>query len=111
VLKYSHHVFVCINQRPPGHPKGDCASRGSRDLFLKFQEEIEKRQLWERVAVNGTTCLGPCNLGASVVVYPEDIWYGQVGVNDVEEIMDQHIVGGKPVERLLLSNLAAALGG
>jgi (2Fe-2S) ferredoxin len=111
VIRYSHHIFVCINQRPAGHPKGDCASKGSRDLFQKFQEEIEKRQLWERVAVNGTTCLGPCNLGASVVVYPEGVWYGQVGVKDVEEIMDQHIVGGKPVERLLLSYLMATMGG
>jgi (2Fe-2S) ferredoxin len=46
-----------------------------------------------------------------VVVYPEGIWYGQVGVKDVEEIVDQHIVGGKPVERLLLSNLMATMGG
>ena len=111
MINYSHHIFVCINQRPPGHPKGDCASKGSREIFQKFPEEVEKRQLWERVAVNGTTCLGPCNLGASVVVYPEGIWYGQVGVKDVEEIVDQHIVGGKPVERLLLSNLMATMGG
>jgi len=111
VIQYSHHIFVCINQRPPGHPKGDCSSKGSREIFQKFQEEVEKRQLWERVAVNGTTCLGPCNLGASVVVYPEGIWYGQVGVKDVEEIVDQHIVGGNPVERLLLSNIMATMGG
>ena len=111
MLKYSHHIFICINQRPPGHPKGDCASKASRDVFQKFQEELEKRQLWERVAVNGTTCLGPCNFGASVVVYPEGIWYGTVSVKDVEEIVDKHIVGGKPVERLLLSNLVPAMGG
>jgi (2Fe-2S) ferredoxin len=111
VLKYTHHIFVCINQRPPGHPKGDCASKGSREVFQKFQEEVEKRQLWERVAVNGTTCLGPCNFGASVVVYPEGTWYGQVSAKDIEEIVDEHIVGGKPVERLLLSNLVAAMGG
>jgi (2Fe-2S) ferredoxin len=80
-------------------------------VFQKFQEELEKRQLWERVAVNGTTCLGPCNFGASVVVYPEGTWYGTVGVKDVEEIVDKHIVGGKPVERLLLSKLVAAMGG
>ena len=110
MFNYSHHVFVCINQRPPGHPKGDCASKGSREVFQKFQEEVEKRQLWEKVAVNGTTCLGPCNFGASVVVYPEGVWYGQVQAKDVEEIVDQHIVGGKPVERLLLSNLMAAMG-
>jgi (2Fe-2S) ferredoxin len=111
VFKYRHHVFICINQRPAGHPKGDCASKASRDVFQKFQEEVEKRQLWESVAVNGTTCLGPCNLGASVVIYPEGTWYGQVTPKDVEEIVEQHIVGGKPVERLLLTNLAAAMGG
>lgn len=111
MFTYRHHIFVCVNQRPPGHPKGDCASKGARDLFQKFQEETEKRQLWETVAVNGTTCLGPCNLGASVVVYPGGVWYGQVRVEDVEEIMDQHIVGGKPVERLLLTNLMEKMGG
>ena len=111
MFQYRHHIFVCINQRPPGHPKGDCASKGSRDVFQKFQEETEKRQLWETVAVNGTTCLGPCSLGASVVIYPEGIWYGQVKVGDVEEIMDRHILGGKPVERLLLSALMSETGG
>ena len=110
MFNYRHHIFVCVNQRPPGHPKGDCASKGSRDVFQKFQEETEKRQLWETVAVNGTTCLGPCNFGASVVVYPEGVWYGQVKVEDVEEIMDQHILGGKTVERLLLSTLMSATG-
>jgi (2Fe-2S) ferredoxin len=44
-------------------------------------------------------------------VYPQGIWYGQVQVKDVEEIVDQHIVGGKPVERLLLSNLMVTMGG
>ncbi len=110
MFKYRHHIFVCINQRPPGHPKGDCASKGSRALFQKFQEETEKRQLWDSVMVNGTTCLGPCGTGPTVVVYPEGVWYGKVGVKDVEEIMDQHVLGGKPVERLLLSNLVPKEG-
>ncbi len=105
MFQYRHHIFICINQRPPGHPKGDCASKQSRELFKKFQEETEKRQLWETVAVSGSTCLGPCATGPTVVVYPEGVWYGKVGIKDVEEIMDQHVVGGKPVERLLLSNL------
>ena len=55
--------------------------------------------------MSGSTCLGPCGTGPTVVIYPEGIWYGKIGVNDVEEIMDQHVLGGKPVERLLLSNL------
>ncbi len=110
MFKYTHHIFICVNQRPAGHPKGDCSSKQSRAVFQKFQEETEKRQLWDRVAVSGTTCLGPCATGPSVVIYPEGIWYGKVGVQDVEEIMDQHVVGGKPVERLLLSKLVEEAG-
>ena len=105
MFNYRHHIFVCVNQRPPAHPKGDCATKQSRDLLRKFQEETEKRQLWETVAVSGSTCLGACMQGPVVVVYPEGTWYGQVKVQDVEEIMDQHVVGGKPVERLLLATL------
>jgi (2Fe-2S) ferredoxin len=110
MFTYTHHIFVCVNQRPAGHPKGDCATTGSRAVFQKFQEETEKRQLWETVAVSGSTCLGACSLGPVVVVYPEGVWYGKVGVGDVEEILDQHVVGGRPVERLLLAHLAAAAG-
>ena len=102
---------MCINQRPPGHPKGDCSAKGSRDVFQKFQEGLEKRQLWEKVAVSGTTCLGPCSFGASVVVYPEGVWYGRVTAKHVEEIVDRHIAGGKPVDRLLLSNIMTASQG
>lgn len=108
MFKYTHHIFVCVNQRPAGHPKGDCAGKGSRALFQKFQEETEKRQLWETVAVSGTTCLGPCAVGANVVIYPEGVWYAKVRPEDVEEILDQHVVGGAPVKRLLLE---AAMGG
>ena len=105
MFQYHHHFFICINQRTPGHPKGDCASKQSREVFTKFQEETEKRQLWETVAVSGSSCLGSCGMGPTVVVYPEGVWYGKVGVKDVDEIMDQHVLGGKPVERLLLSTL------
>ncbi len=108
MFKYRHHIFICVNQRTAGHPKGDCASKGSRAVFQKFQEETEKRRLWDSVMVNGTTCLGPCSTGPTVVVYPEGVWYGKVTVQDVEEIMDQHILGGKPVERLLLEKLVPA---
>jgi (2Fe-2S) ferredoxin len=107
MFAYTHHIFVCVNQRPAGHPKGDCATKDSRAVFQKFQEETEKRQLWETVAVSGTTCLGACALGSVVVVYPEGTWYGKVTPADVEEILDRHIVGGQPVERLLLSTLAS----
>ena len=47
-------------------------------------------------------CLDKCSIGPAVVVYPEAIWYGGVQLDDVSVIMDQHIIGGKPVERLII---------
>lgn len=108
MFNFTHHIFVCINQRPPGHPKGCCAGKGSRDLLQMFQEELERRQLWSTVMVNGATCLGPCATGTTVVVYPEGTWYAQVKAEDVNAIIEQHILGGKRVERLLLQNLEQA---
>jgi len=102
VFNYTHHIFVCINQRPAGHPKGDCATKGSRDVFRKFQKRRRSASSGEGGGER-STCLGPCAVGANVVVYPEGVWYAKVTTSDVEEIMDQHVVGGKPVERLLLA--------
>lgn len=103
-LKY--HIFVCINQRPAGHPKGCCASKGSRDLLEKLKEELERRQLFGSVMANGSTCLEVCAGGPCMVIYPEGTWYGPVKPDDIKEIIEQHLMGGEPVERLRMQNLA-----
>ena len=97
---YTHHIFVCTNQRPPENPKGCCASKGSEEVRALFKEELEKRGLKGQVRANAAGCLDTCALGVSVVVYPEGIWYGGVKKEDVVEIIEQHILGGRPVERL-----------
>jgi (2Fe-2S) ferredoxin len=56
--------------------------------------------LWGRVAVTPAGCLGPCFEGPTIVVYPEGVWYVGVTLADVPEIIEQHMVGGHPVERL-----------
>jgi (2Fe-2S) ferredoxin len=65
-------------------------------------EEIDDRELSSEVMVTNTGCLAICDKGPVVIVYPEGVWYGSVTPDDVEEIMDSHIEGGKPVERLML---------
>jgi (2Fe-2S) ferredoxin len=102
VFNIKHHLFLCINQRPAGHPKGCCASKGSRTLLEKFKEEFERRQLHGSAMVNGATCLDTCAAGPCMVVYPEGIWYGPVAETDVTEIIEQHLVGGQPVKRLIM---------
>lgn len=101
---YKYHVFVCANRRPPGHPKGSCAERGCNDVLMALSEAVEENELWEAVKVNSTNCLGPCDRGPSMVVYPEGIWYGGVRSADVAEIVHSHFLTGVPVDRLRQAN-------
>ncbi len=93
------YVFVCLNKRPQGHPRGSCADRASGDVFEAFREVTGQRGLVD-VKVTFTGCLEPCMVGPTVLVYPDGVWYGGVTVNDVAQIVDQHIIGGEPVEFL-----------
>lgn len=100
VSKPLRHVFVCSQNRPANHPRGSCAQKGCNDVLQAFWAEVQKRNAWDQVAVTYSGCLGPCDQGANVLVYPEGVLYGKVGKEDVAEIFDQHLVGGVPVERL-----------
>ncbi len=94
------HVFVCTNQREPGNPKGDCLSKGGEDVREAFKAALAKRGLKGRMRANAAGCLDQCARGVAVVVYPEQVWYGGITAADVPEIVEQHLVGGVPVERL-----------
>ena len=96
----ARHVFVCSQNRPAGHPRGSCGQKGCAEVIDEFMNQWQQRQCFAQVTVTPTGCLGPCGMGPSVVVYPEGIMYGNVSKADVSEIFDQHLLGGKPVERL-----------
>lgn len=96
------HVFVCTQSRPPEHPRGSCAAKGSADVLQEFAQQFEQRQFWGRYAVTGSGCLGTCGTGPSVLVYPEGVMYGNVTKEDVTAIIEEHLLGDKPVERLRL---------
>ncbi|MFQ5597688.1 MAG: ferredoxin [Nitrospiria bacterium] len=100
--KPKYHILVCTTTRPAGNPRGSCGEKGSRDILPAFFEEMEKRMLFGQVLVTESSCLGPCPIGATVVVYPDGIWYKGVQASDVSEIMEAHITNGKPVERLAI---------
>jgi (2Fe-2S) ferredoxin len=68
----------------------------------EFTKQWQQRQLFTQVAVTPTACLGPCGMGPSVLVYPEGIMYGNVTVADVSVIFEEHLLGGRPVERLIV---------
>jgi (2Fe-2S) ferredoxin len=99
---FKKHVFVCLNDRGPGHPRGSCAQKGSEKLHEKLKAALKARGLSDRIRANKAGCLDNCEHGCSVVVYPDAVWYGNVTPDDVEEIVERHLIGGEPVERLLL---------
>ncbi len=96
------HFFICGNQRPPGHPKGSCAGLGAFDVIDAFMQQLEAKNLWGTMKVTPTGCMGPCMAGSIAVCYPEGIWYQGIKPEDVTEIIESHVIGGKPVERLML---------
>lgn len=94
------HVFVCIAQRPP--TAGDsCGANGSRMLLDQLGLKLAQADLADRVRLNGCTCLGPCGAGVNLVVYPDGVFYLRVRTEDLDEIVREHLLGGRPVERLL----------
>jgi (2Fe-2S) ferredoxin len=99
---FRKHLFVCLNDRGPGHPRGSCAQKGSEALHEAFKAALKARGLSGEIRANKAGCLDNCERGCSVVVYPEGVWYGRVTLQDVEEIVEKHLVGGDPVERLRL---------
>ena len=102
---YKHHVFVCTNVRPPDNPKGCCASKGAEAIREQFKKRLHELGLKKDIRANAAGCLDQCAWGPTVVVYPEAVWYAHVTVDDVEEIIQSHLLGGRPVERLLLENV------
>jgi (2Fe-2S) ferredoxin len=98
---FERHVFVCTNERSADHPRGSCKAKGSEDVRDAFKKQLAARGLKSLVRANAAGCLDQCERGVSVVVYPEQVWYGQVTVGDVAEIVDSHVVGGRVVTRLM----------
>ncbi len=97
------HVFVCLQNRPAGHPLGACQSKGSPRVYQTFVNEFDKRKLWAELRLTTCGCVGPCESGPSVIVYPDAVLYGNVTEADVSKIIDEHLIGGAPVERLARS--------
>lgn len=100
-MRYTHHVFICAHEREPDSPKGDCASKGALDLVGAFKQALRERGLAVSIRAQKSGCLDLCAQGPTVVVYPEGVFYARVGLDDVATIIDEHLVGGRPVERLL----------
>jgi NADP-reducing hydrogenase subunit HndC len=90
---YRTHVLICGG--------AGCLSSGCKDVLQRFLTEIKAHNLEEEIKVVETGCIGTCDLGPVMVVYPEGIFYNKVTPEDVPEIIEEHLIKGRYITRLL----------
>jgi (2Fe-2S) ferredoxin len=97
---YRHHVFFCVNQRANG--EACCNNHDAEGVRDYAKQRIKELGLSGRgkVRINSAGCLDRCEEGPVIVVYPEEIWYTYVDKSDIDEIIEEHIMNGRIVERL-----------
>ncbi len=100
--RFEKHVFVCLNERTASDARGCCNAKGAAQVLDLLKGAVHERGLNKRIRVQRAGCLDHCEQGVAIVVYPEATWYGNVTPADCAEIVEKHLAGGKPVERLLL---------
>lgn len=109
-----HHVFVCNGS--------SCTKAGSAEVKETFDKELRERNMLQgkekkgknplgSVVLTDCSSVGFCAIGAAVLVYPDGIWYGQVHASDVKEIVEEHLIKGKKVERLALIDMKQNIQG
>ncbi len=95
------HIFVCTNQRE-GNDKLSCGDAQGIELVGEFKKHIKKLNVNLKVRANKSGCLGICDFGSTVAIYPDGKFYVGVKKEDVKEIVESHLVNKMPVDRLLL---------
>ncbi len=96
------YLFVCINERAAGHPRGSCLQRGADDVFNELREAQGRHDL-TNIKVVYSGCMEACTSGPVVAVMPDNVWYGGVTAGDAETIVAEHCVNDRVVEMLRLS--------
>ncbi|RLD94061.1 MAG: NADH-quinone oxidoreductase subunit F, partial [Aquificota bacterium] len=98
---YRTHVLVCMGTA--------CVASGAPKVMNAFEEEIKKKGLDAEVLILKRGCGGTCDLGPVVVIYPDMILYERVQLEDVPEIVEEHLLKGRPVQRLMLKEVTGQI--
>ena len=102
---FRHHVFVCTQQK--GEGVTSCAAGGAFVLLDALGKAVQAEGLDDEVQVTTCGCMGLCDEGPVMVVYPEGTWYRKLQAGDVSEIVRTHLKNGKKVERVEWSDASA----
>ena len=99
-MQYRKHILVCTTQKGR-----HCGSKGAEELFLAFKKEVSERKL-DDVLVSRTGCTHQHQCGHAVIIYPDGIWYKEVKIDDIDEILNEHVLNNKIVQRLLNKDIS-----
>ena len=99
---FERHVFCCTNQRPEGHAKGCCANKQSVKLRAYMKKKTKEQVPGKKIRINTSGCLDHCEHGPAMVVYPDNIWYSYQSEEDIDLIIQEHLINDIVVEKLLI---------
>jgi len=99
---FQHHVFFCTNQRDDGRKCCEQAGASRLRAYAKAKIKSLAKSGKGQIRINTSGCLDRCGLGPVIVVYPEETWYSYQNEVDIDEIIEQHLLNGKIVQRLIL---------
>ena len=102
---FRFHLFICTQRKPEG--VSCCPSKGALAVLEELNREIQARGLNSDVQLTTCGCMGLCDEGPIMIVYPAGVWDRRVQPSDVSEIVSKHLLGGKPVDRLIWEDALA----
>lgn len=102
---YDKHIFICINQRAEGAARKSCGEAHGMQIVDTFKARLKELKLPLKIRAQKAGCLDICDFGQTIAIYPEGIFYVGVELDDIEEIIQEHIINNRIVERLRLENV------
>ena len=100
-MKFEKHVFICTNERSKDEKKS-CGEACGMELVKAFKKALKDHKMKGVMRAQRAGCLDACDYGPAMVVYPEGIYYGGVQLSDVDEIVNEHLIHNRPVQRLVI---------
>jgi len=89
-IPFKRQIFVCTNDR--AGERASCQDQQGKEVFTQLRQIAKERKLHPKIRVAQAKCLGHCQMGVNVMVYPENIWHSGVALQDVQKLADKYIV-------------------
>ncbi|HPN39311.1 MAG TPA: (2Fe-2S) ferredoxin domain-containing protein [Melioribacteraceae bacterium] len=102
--RFEKHIFICENKRDTNNPKTSCGVKGGDKFKQLFKDKLKAKGILADFRPNSCGCLAACEYGPVIVIYPEQVWYGNITENDIDEIIEEHLLNNKIVERLTIKD-------